>query len=329
MTVEVLQAGSNWAQMTYEGAGMNAGYWTYNDWSKDSMGLPLSFRFTSTNGGTVVMNNVISSFSGVTQTIDSNAKYSSGSYTPVEEDVDVPPQTETGGNTGSGCSAKPKLMVPLYVYPGAAWDAVAEGVAHAKTVAIINPNNGPGGAPDSAYVSYMQKLRNAGVELVGYVHTTYGARSASLVKADIDIYASQWPLVTGIFLDEAANDASQLPYYKDLHTYIMAMPGYNYNIINPGVVPDSGYANAATQIVSFENYGTSAISTPGWANCNNRDQFVAIAHTVASGSMQSIVDSCVSKQYGYIYVTDGAGGCCTYNELTSYYSSFAAYVGSL
>jgi len=36
----------------------------------------------------------------------------------------------------------------------------------------------------------MTKLHNAGVEMIGYVHTSYGARSISDVKAEIDIYAS-------------------------------------------------------------------------------------------------------------------------------------------
>jgi hypothetical protein len=325
MTVEIQQAGASWAQMTYEGTGTNAGYYTYNDWSKDSVALPLSFRCTSTNGATVVLNNVVSSFPGSTQSIDSLALYSSGSSSSGGA------SSSTGNtNTGSssGCSGKPKLMVPLYVYPGAAWDAVAAGASSVKTVAIINPNNGPGGAPDASYVSYMQKLHDAGVDLVGYVYTSYGARSAADVKADINTYASQWPLVTGIFLDEGANDASKLSFYQDLHSYIMAFPGYAYNIINPGVVPDSGYANAATQIVSFENYGTSAISTASWATCSNKDQFVGIAHTASAADMPALVSSLVSKNYGYIYVTDGAGGCCTYNALTSYYAALASTVGS-
>lgn len=231
----------------------------------------------------------------------------------------------------SGCTAKSKVLVPLYVYPGAAWDAVAAGARSVSTVAIINPNSGPAASPDSSYVTYMQLLANAGVEMVGYVYTGYGNRDIAAVKADIDTYATQYPLLKGIFLDEGAADAGKVSYYKTLYDYILSMPGWTHDIINPGIVPDSGYLSASTQIVTLENYGTEVASAiaPSFAQCSNKGQFSAIVHTVTANSMSSIIDNLLSKNYfGYIYITDGAGGCCTYNTLTSYYASMISYIAS-
>lgn len=235
--------------------------------------------------------------------------------------------------TSGGCSGGMKLMVPLYSYPGATWDTVIASASVVPTVAIINPNSGPGSGPDSSFRTYMTKMHNAGVEMVGYVHTSYGARSISEVKAEIDIYASQFPLVVGIFLDEVSAASGQLSYYQQLYSYIMGMPGWKYDILNPGTVPVAGYANAATQIVTYESAasGFASSSNPSWASCNNKNQFAMITYgATSSSSMQSAISAAKSKGvYGWVYVTNTGATGATYNSLPSYYASMASYIASL
>jgi len=357
-SIEISEAGSTWTILPPVISGW--GYWIYSAPNQNTgFTFPLSFRLTSVNGDVVTISSAISSFTGVEQTADSATQYgaTSAPVAPIaatdapvvvidapiaatdapvaatDAPVDAPVAVATAApvTPASTCSTKVKIMVPLYVYPGAAWDAVAAGASSVSTLAIINPNSGPASTPDSSYVTYMQKLSDAGVEMVGYVYTGYGTRAIAAVKADIDTYATQYPLLKGIFLDEGAAGADMVPYYQALHDYILSMPGWTYNIVNPGIVPDSGYLAASTQIVSLENYGTSVVSAgvPNFAQCSNRDQFVAIVHTVVAGSMDSIIDAVLSMDYfGYIYVTDGLGGCCTYNSLTNYYASMVAYIAS-
>jgi len=235
-------------------------------------------------------------------------------------------------SSATGCSAPIKLLVPLYTYPGASWDSVAAGAANVQTVAIINPNSGPGTGPDSSYDTYMAKLQAAGVEMIGYVHTSYGARAIADVKADIDLYASEFPLLVGIFLDEAADTAAEVSYYSELYTYIMSLPGYKYDVINPGTVPTEGYLAVSTQIVSFEDTAAAFASSadPSFASCSNKDQFSVIAYAASSTStMESVLATAKSKgYYGWVYVTDGAAGGSTYNVLASYYATQASYIGS-
>jgi hypothetical protein len=312
--------------------------------------FPLSFRVTATSGAVITFNSAILSFTGVEQIVDSNTQYGSttaatAAPVPVSVATDAPAAVATDAPAAvatdapvvvapaapTGCESKVKVMVPLYVYPGAAWDVVAAGASSVGTLAIINPNSGPASSPDASYVTYMQKLHDAGVEMVGYVYTGYGTRDLAAVKADIDVYAAQYPLLSGIFLDEGANSAAMVPYYKALYDYILGMPGWTHDIVNPGVVPDIGYLTASTQIVSLEDYGTSvaAAPVPSYAQCSNRDQFSAIVHTISADSIAPIIDSLLSKDYfGYIYLTDGAGGCCTYNSLTTYYASMVSYIAS-
>jgi len=354
-TIEIREAGSTWTTLPAMISGW--GYWVYNAPNQNNgFAFPLSFRLTSVNGEVVTIDSAFSSFTGVEQTVDSATQYAANSAPVAATDAPVvapiaptdAPVAATDAHvaatdapvavatavpvTPSTCSSKAKIMVPLYVYPGAAWDAVAAGASSVGTVAIINPNSGPASSPDSSYVSYMQKLSDAGVEMVGYVYTGWGTRAMSAVKADIDTYATQYPHLKGIFLDEGAATADMVPYYQTLHDYILSMPGWTHNIVNPGVAPDSGYLAASTQIVSYENYGTSLASAdiPSYATCSNKEQFVAIVHTVNAGSsMDVIIDAVLNKDYfGYIYVTDGLGGCCTYNTLTTYYASMVAYIAS-
>lgn len=346
-SMEISEAGSAWTLLP--GMIPGWGYWLYSAPNAASgFAFPLSFRLTSASGEVVTITDAFSSFNGVEQTVDSTTQYSTtpiaatsvpipATSTPVEATTapaPVEPTTAPAEATvvvPSACTSQVKVLVPLYVYPGAAWDTVATGASSVFTVAIINPNSGPASSPDSSYVTYMQKLHDAGVDMVGYVHTSYGTRALADVQADINTYATQYPLLKGIFLDEGSPDASMLSYYTTLYDYILSMPGWTYDIINPGVVPDVGYLTASTMIVSFENYGTdvATATAPSFAQCSNKDQFAAIAHTVTAGSMDSIIDSLMSSDYfGYIYVTDGVGGCCTYNTLTSYYASMVSYIAS-
>jgi len=200
------------------------------------------------------------------------------------------------------------------------------------TVAIINPNSGPGSGPDSTFSSYMPKLHNAGVEMVGYVHTSYGARAISDVKKEIDVYAQQFPLVVGIFLDEVSASKSQLSYYQELYSYIMGMPGWKYDILNPGAVPDAGYVNAATQIVTYESStsGFANSQNPSYATCETKDKFAMITYGGSSSTMQSAISAAKSKgYYGWVYVTDTGATGATYNSLPSFYTAEANYIASL
>jgi len=276
---------------------------------------------------------------------DTNAAPAAPPSRPAAEDEDEDDEAASAPSNTDLCavtstSEEPvKIMVPLYTYPGASWDTLVDAASSVKIIAIINPNSGPLPTVDSAYSTYMTKLHDAGIEIVGYVHTTYGERSISDVQADINTYAANYPLVTGIFFDEAANDASQLSYYTQAYNFVMSKDGYNQVILNPGVQPDQGYLSISTNIVIFENYASSLSGTSfdSWVKCApNASQkagwkyrFSGIAHTAAAGIQASTIASLADKGMGLVYVTDGAGGCCTYNELVTYFAQEASSVQAL
>jgi hypothetical protein len=229
-------------------------------------------------------------------------------------------------------------LVPLYVYPGSEWDTVAAGGSSVPTIAIINPNSGPDASgPDSSYNTYMTKLTNAGVEMIGYVHTSYGERSISDVETDISTYASKYPGLKGIFFDEASDSASDLAYYTSLYNYVL-QKGYSVSILNPGTQPDSGYVDISTSIVVFEDsssnlpssYSSFVACAPSSAEKSGyKYKFSAIAYGASSSSTASLISKMHNSGVGMVYVTDGASGCCTYNDLVSYYSTEVSAINAL
>lgn len=89
---------------------------------------------------------------------------------------------------------------------------VANSNLASRTIAIINPNNGPiiDATTKAAFIICINYLRNAGVKVVGYVHSKTGwpgpingYRSYSMVTADVDYWHNNYP-IDGIFVEETS-----------------------------------------------------------------------------------------------------------------------------
>jgi len=269
-------------------------------------------------------------------------------HAPTQHATNPPTQT-TGTTTTNLCAVTPtsseplKVLVPLYVDPGSAWDELITAAnSGVPIIAIINPNSGPDSSgPDSSYVTYMQKLTTAGIEMLGYVHTSYGDRSISDVTTDINTYATKYTGLKGIFIDEASASASEISYYTQVYNAVTSHSGYANVILNPGTQPDQGYLAISTNIMIFEDTGahwsSSSSSFASWVKCapsasakaGYKYKFSSIAYATASSSVSSIISSMANAGVGMVYLTDGASGCCTYNTLASYFSTEASTVSSL
>ena len=110
-------------------------------------------------------------------------------------------------------------LIPAYVPPHALVELVRASAR--PRLLVINPSNGPGAEAAPGYRAAVRTAQRAGARVLGYVHTTYGARPAADVVADIDRYTS-WYGVDGIFLDEASHDVAQVGYYAALGRHVRA-----------------------------------------------------------------------------------------------------------
>jgi hypothetical protein len=172
-------------------------------------------------------------------------------------------------------------------------------------VVILNPSSGPGAAAQPAYRRAVEDVQRSGTTVLGYVHTTYGARPLAEVRADIERYRS-WYRVDGIFLDEAAATAAELPYYRSVRDAARA-EGEPLLALNPGVVPARGYFDIADIVVTFEgdytDYAAAVRRTPDWVRAVPPGKIAHLVYGATRAQARAVVDEDPSARY--VYATSG------------------------
>ena len=244
----------------------------------------------------------------VDATTDSPADVSSDVRTEGAPDAlaDVP-------EAGDGGPAQ-AIAIPMYIDPGASPTDWSQETAAASTVALLvaNPNSGPGSSAQPQYAQAIATAHAASQSIVGYVHTSYGARAIAQVEADVDAWYSFYQSIDGIFYDEVSSDATTIPgYYKPIFDYVKAKPaGPRTVVINPGTIVGEAFMQAADVVVTFEDTYAhytdgSYPPNPSWMAGYPRWRFwhLVLSATTAS-DMQNAVVIARGRNVGYVYVTD-------------------------
>ncbi|MBK8478622.1 MAG: spherulation-specific family 4 protein [Opitutaceae bacterium] len=207
-----------------------------------------------------------------------------------------------------------KVLVPAYFYPVAnsPWARLTNvaSTAPAGTIyAIANVANGPDSGQSADIAPYQQAingLRAKGGRVLGYVSTSYGARPAAAVKADIDLWYSRYG-VDGIFLDEQATTAAMLPHYRELHDYIKGKGGEALVVANPGTTTIEGYLSINDVTCVFETDGPSGFPSwtpPAWTGNYPAAEFYVLPYHSSAANMADFVARAAANNAGWIYVTD-------------------------
>ena len=157
------------------------------------------------------------------------------------------------------------LLVPLYHYPANVHTnvvynqliALKKKYPTVPVCAIINIGNGPGKVPlDANYVKAVDRLHGAGVILIGYVSTRYGQQPPKQVMEDIRLWQDRSEKITGIFLDEMANENKRetVNYYGRATAEAHRL-GFWPVFANPGTATPEPYfaAKAADIFIIHEN----------------------------------------------------------------------------
>jgi hypothetical protein len=246
---------------------------------------------------------------------------------------------------------KLQILLPLYIYPNwyaknnYLWKQVILAAKKVQIVAIINPNNGPDNAPPNVdYQQGIKDLRQAGVQVIGYVPSNYANRDLQDVKADIELYLKYFN-VDGIFIDEAANKQDKLDYYHQISRYLKSRSPRNDNnssiaymlIINPGTDVDEEFMRqpVADTIVTFENYQAvwTKYRLPISRSKHPNQKFAALIHTTANRKlMKSTLDRVVKYKFSYVYITDDrpdTGDRNPWNTLPEYWQAQVNYIQQL
>lgn len=177
-----------------------------------------------------------------------------------------------------------------------------------------------------SYVQVIGALRDAGIRVLGFVHTEYGARDPATVRGEIDRW-KEWYGVDNIFLDEAPVVSRWIPTYASYAAVVHDAGGVV--VLNPGLIPDRGFFEFADAIVTFEG-PVGAYSKmkepPKWVRSETRTELWHIVHSAPEDRLGEVVNR--ARQHGAdkIYVTDDVEPN-PYDRLPSYWSGKLAAVG--
>lgn len=217
------------------------------------------------------------------------------------------------------------LLIPLYIYPGSAWNTIIQQKeAHPSVpiTVVINPASGPGTSQSSTYDSWIDKLTHAGITVIGYVPTHYAARSLSSVKSDIAKYKELYS-INGIFLDEMSNKYGYESYYSSLSSYAHSN-GYSLVVGNPGTAVPSTYLGTVDLLMVYEHSGLPTESRLEYVTMGQSPADFAVVSYGVSSISESNVDQ-LTKYVSYVYVTSGTLPG-PYVKLPSYFDTLVGYV---
>ncbi|GEM_PF-1314080 len=247
------------------------------------------------------------------------------------------------------------VLVPLYGYPlvssgsGAtrttapnpAWETVAANASAAPTIAVINPSNGPMpcSSPPSADLLAFQhaiaQLHQAGVTVLGYVHTSHGQRSLTLVRQDVQTYAQCYG-VDGVFFDEVSNQASLANYYATAAATVrqdISSPSGKPALvaINPGTYPDLSIANTADITVMHESVDLNRPPAPPALSSYALNKYAYLAYGISNlpQIQTATLTSLFQQGIGYVDLTDQGNGADPWATLSTQYSSMIQNIQTL
>ncbi|HJT79275.1 MAG TPA: spherulation-specific family 4 protein [Gemmataceae bacterium] len=219
-----------------------------------------------------------------------------------------------------------RLLVPAYFYPAGnglrQWDRLIAAASRAPVVAVVDPDSGPGKAPDPNYVAVLDRARRAGVTLVGYVSTHYTERPLAGAKADVDRWVQFYPQVQGIFADEQNSGATKVGYYAELYEHARKKISHALVLTNPGTPCAPEYlAKPATDTACLyeRDKGFPDFRMPDWTKRYAADRFAVVVYRVPDAdTMRAYVRQAARQGIGNVYFTD-AGGGNPYDRLPPYW----------
>src|SRR3989449_3533882 len=191
-------------------------------------------------------------------------------------------------------------------------------------VAKVNPSSGPGTAPDATHLNGYNKLKAAGITVLGYVPTHYAADSIASKEILIDDYKN-WYNLDGIFFDEMKNSGAE-SYYSTLTNYVKNVDGMKMTVCNPGTSVPQSYVGTCDTIEIAESAGLPSLSTlqsrtfyPDYDKSN----FFMLAHDTNSITQTDVTDR--MPYVGYEYITNDVEPN-PYDTIPPYFLDEVAYL---
>jgi len=230
-----------------------------------------------------------------------------------------------GPVVAAGCQ---DTFVPAYFYASSDWTQAID-TRPAPAVMLLNVDSGPGTSPQSHFQTLTRQAQAAGITVLGYSSTEYGAKPIASVEAEISDYKS-WYGVNGIFLDLTQGTSGELSYYQQLANYIRANVPGGVVWLNVGAYPAQSFMSVANTVMVFEGSYSSYVSdqVPGWVSQYSPSHFANVLYATPQSDFDSAVNlSRTRSRAGFLFVTDLSGSGNPYGAMPSYWSQEAATIG--
>ena len=187
----------------------------------------------------------------------------------------------------------------------------------------VQPGSGPGTAADPAYTQVIAQAQAAGIVMLGYVATAYGARPEADVIADInryyDLYAPSRDL-----LRRGADGQRLHGHGGDVPPHVRTRCGRAIHAAYLAV----GTRFCPTYIIFFDmmvqfarnwtEYQTD-YAPPCWMPANSPQRFVHFVHSVPAAEAERALSRAIANGAGWVFITD-QGDPNPWSVLPSYFN---------
>jgi len=200
-----------------------------------------------------------------------------------------------------------RMAVPAYFSPPSSeWQRLFAG-APVVGMIVFNPDSGPGTATDPAYTQAIAQGQSAGITMLGYVATSYGARPETDVIADINRYYDLYT-PSGIYFAEGPMDtdcATMEAMYHRMSDAVRARDSRAFLAVGTRFCPTYIYFfDLMVQFArNWSEYQTDYMP-PSWMPANSPQRFCHFVHTVPTTDAGAALSRVISNGAGWVFVTD-------------------------
>jgi hypothetical protein len=200
-----------------------------------------------------------------------------------------------------------RMAVPAYFDPpDPQWQKL---IAGAPTVGMIvfNPESGPGSAADARYTEVITQARAAGIKMLGYVATSYGARPEADVIADINRYYDFYA-PSGIYFAEGPMDNDCTPMeamYRRMADAVHARDPSAYLAVGTRYCPTYiVFFDLMVQFARNWNEYQNEYQPPAWMPAGSPERFCHFVNSVPASEAGAALSRTISNGAGWVFVTD-------------------------
>ncbi|MFE1246678.1 spherulation-specific family 4 protein [Streptomyces sp. NPDC058741] len=245
----------------------------------------------------------------------------------------MPYLTSTRSRTPS-TELRPGVGVPGYAHPLLApteWGALTRPGVPLHWV-VLNVADGPGSRPDPHCLEAADRLRNAGVRVLGHLDSRYGTRNPGDLISDAHRFVD-WYQVDGFILERCPADHTGLSEVRRAVASLRVVRDDAHIVLAHGIHPHPDYARLADQVVTFSgpwnDYRWSQVAD--WTTHHPPERFCHFVHGVPRPQLDEALRIARRQGAATIWLTDrtdGGGRADPWETMPGYWDEFVSRVGT-